>query len=85
LTEKREREEFLREESLMAKRVEFSGGWKKGGERWRREAMTVKPALRRASEALAEKLSWVVVGEFLEVECTAEEMAMIPSVIDAAK
>lgn len=75
-------------ESLMAKMVEFCGGLKNEGEWWRRSAMTVKPALRRALEALSE-MSWGMGGSWggflLEVERIAEEMAMIPRAIEAAK
>lgn len=82
-------EEFLMAESLMAKMVELLGGRKKGG-LWRRwSAITVKPALRRASEAFIERSWGMGVAdsweEFLELECTAEEMAMTPSVTETTK
>lgn len=48
----------------------------------------MKPALRNASEAFDERVwvrGWISGGEFLELECTAEDIAMTPSVIDATK
>ena len=55
---------------------------------WRRSAITMKPALRRALEALSE-MSWGMGGSWggflLEVERIAEEMAMIPRAIEAER
>lgn len=81
-------EVFLMAESLIAKMVEFWGGLKNAGEWWRRSAMTMNPAFRRAMEAFIAR-SWCIGAEswcvfLLELECKAEEMAMIASVTDAA-
>jgi hypothetical protein len=47
---------FLIAESLIAKKVEFFGGRKNGGERLKRSAMRMKPEFLRASVAFDENL-----------------------------